>query len=326
MEYESSVVPIQPNGPKPPFFCIHAAGGNVLSYRDLARHLEPNQPLYGIQARRIGGEQVAHSDVKDMAAYYIKEMRTVQPKGPYYIGGASFGGMVAFEMAQQFKAQGEDVAFLAFFDTRAPGYPRYLPGTTLFKSKVLNLVRKLELHWDKLVLLKTGTRRNYVAERIRKLKHRLWRAKRKYGDVARTGGLIRAVRVWRDGLLGRSTLDLYAAPGVVPGDYRKTEGNIRRAFSNYKPGFYSGTVTLFRASKQEMGIYHDPTLGWGQLINELKIHEVQGQHWSIIEEPHVQFLAEKLQSALSIAQKGMDCGTEKREQDAPDLAFSFERS
>ncbi len=309
--YESSIVPIQPNGAKPPFFCVHAAGGNVLFYRDLAHRLGQDQPFYGIQARRIGGSQVAHSNVKDMAAFYIREMRTIQPKGPYYLGGASFGGLVVFEMAHKLEAQGEEVAFAAFFDTYAPGYPKYLPDTSLLKSKVLGLVRRLEQHRDNLLLLKPGSRWNYLVHKIGKIRHTLWRTKRKYTDISRSEGPLTAVRKWRDQFLGRNRIEPYAAPGLIPGDYRKTEGNIRRAFENYSPSFYSGRVTLFWASKQEIGIYPDPTLGWGELIRELEVYEIQGHHGSIIAEPHVQFLSESLKSALVKAQNGTERSSRK---------------
>lgn len=309
--YESSIVPIQPNGTRPPFFCVHAAGGNVLFYRDLANRLGQNQPFYGIQARRIGGAQVAHSNVEEMAAYYIKEMRTVQPKGPYYLGGASFGGLVAFEIAHQIEAQGEEVAFAAFFDTYAPGYPKYLPDTSLLKSRTLLLASILEQHRDNLKLLRPGTRWNYVTQKIGKVRHRLFRTKRKYNDIARTEGRLSAVRKVRDQVLGRSRIEPYAAPGVVPGDYRKTEGNIRRAFDIYIPRFYSGRVTLFRASKQEIGIYPDSTLGWSGLVKDLEVHEIQGHHGSIVAEPHVQFLAETLKNVLARAQNGTDRGNDE---------------
>ncbi len=319
--YESSLVPIQPNGAKPPFFCVHAAGGNVLFYRDLSRRLGTNQPFYGIQARRIGGAQVAHNDLREMAAYYIEEMRTIQPKGPYYIGGASFGGMVALEMAHQLKEQNEEVAFVAFFDTYAPGYPQYLPNRTLLKSRVLHLVRRMEHHRDNLVLLEPGTRWNYFVQKLGKVWHSLWRTKRKYKDIVRTGGALTAVRKFRDEALGRSRLEPYAAPGVVPGDYRKTEGNIRRAFETYVPRVYSGKVTLFRASKQEIGIYPDPTLGWEKLIEELEVHEIQGHHGSIVAEPHVQFLVKALESSLSRARNGLEITNEGPIQKMPELTY-----
>lgn len=305
---ESSIVPIQPNGKKPPFFCVHAAGGNVLFYRDLANRLGNDQPFYGIQARRIGGAQVAHSNVEEMAAFYINEMRTIQPKGPYYLGGASFGGLVAFEMAHQLKAQGEDVAFTALFDTYAPGYPKYLPGSSLLRSRVLSMIGILEQHYDNLRILKPGARWKYVVHRLGKVKHTLWRAKRKYKDIARIEGTLTAVRKGRDQVFGRSRIEPYAAPGMIPGEYRKTEGNIRRALTSYDPRFYAGHVTLFRASKQEKGISPDPTLGWGPLIRELEVREIKGHHGSIVAEPHVQFLAESLRGVLTTAQLGVNAG------------------
>lgn len=300
---ESSLVPIQPDGTKPPFFCIHAAGGNVLFYRDLSRHLGSDQPFFGIQARRIGGRQDAHSDLKEMAAYYIAEMRAVQPKGPYYLGGSSFGGLAAFEMAQQLRALGEEVAFVALFDTRGPAYPKYLPGATLLKSRLFGIARRLEHHWDDLRLLQPGARWRYISQKMKKARHRLWRVKRKYKDIAKEHGTVVVAGTLLDKVLGRSKPIPYAAPGVVPDDYRRTEGNIRKAWDTYTPRPYNGRVTLFRASKQELGVIPDPSLGWDGLVAELEVHEVRGHHGSIVAEPHVRFLKETLQSCLEKAQK-----------------------
>ena len=101
----SSLVPIQPDGTKPPFYCVHAAGGNVLTYFDLARHLGPDQPVYGLQARGLDGKQPPHNCLEEMARDYIAEIRQLQPEGPYYLGGTSWGGMIAFEIAQQLVAR-----------------------------------------------------------------------------------------------------------------------------------------------------------------------------------------------------------------------------
>jgi aspartate racemase len=113
----SSLVPIQPNGSKPPLFCIHGAGGTVIVYRELAQHLGPDQPIYGLQAQGLDGTQPCFTRVEDMATHYLNEIRSIQPQGPYYVGGLSFGGTVAYEMAQQLKAQGEAVALLFLLDT-----------------------------------------------------------------------------------------------------------------------------------------------------------------------------------------------------------------
>ncbi|HAJ64533.1 MAG TPA: non-ribosomal peptide synthetase, partial [Cyanobacteria bacterium UBA8543] len=113
----SSLVAIQPGSSKPPLFCIHPVGGNVLEYLNLVRYLGSEQPIYGLQAQGLDGKQTPLNRVKDMAAYYIKEIRTLQPEGPYFLAGYSFGGLVAFEMAQQLHAQGQKVALLALCDT-----------------------------------------------------------------------------------------------------------------------------------------------------------------------------------------------------------------
>jgi len=118
----SSLVPIQPHGSRPPFFCVHGIGGTVLRFRDLARYLGNEQALYGLQAKGLDGKQACASSVEEMAADYIRDIQQVQSQGPYFLGGYSFGGMVALEMAQQLRAQGEEVALVALLDT-FPGRP-----------------------------------------------------------------------------------------------------------------------------------------------------------------------------------------------------------
>ncbi|MEP6703461.1 MAG: amino acid adenylation domain-containing protein, partial [Acidobacteriota bacterium] len=118
----SSLVPVQPEGSLTPLFCIHAGGANVLIYRPLARHLGIGQPVYALQARGLDGLMEPLTRVEDMASHYIKEMRSLQPDGPYYLLGASFGGLVAFEMAHQLNAQGQQVALLAMLNTNCPVY------------------------------------------------------------------------------------------------------------------------------------------------------------------------------------------------------------
>lgn len=130
--YWSSIVAIQPQGENPPFFCIHGVGGNVVGFRDLGRHMGPTHPFYGLQARGLDGTHSCLNSVEEMAVQYLQDIRSVQPEGPYFLGGYSFGGLVAYEMARQLTARGEQVAFLALFDT-APGHVK--PQTSsLLKS------------------------------------------------------------------------------------------------------------------------------------------------------------------------------------------------
>jgi amino acid adenylation domain-containing protein len=116
----SPVVAIQPNGSKQPFFCIPGGGGYTFYLYHLARYLGSDQPFYGLQARGLDGEQEPHTTIEAIAAYNLEALRTIQPQGPYLLGGHSFGGLVAFEMALQLQKQGEEVALLALMDTLAP--------------------------------------------------------------------------------------------------------------------------------------------------------------------------------------------------------------
>ncbi len=115
----SPLVLIQPNGARPPLFCVHPGVGTVLGFYELAKSLGADQPFYGIQARGLDGKQKPFSRIEPMAAFYIRELRAVQPQGPYLLSGRCFGGLVAYEMAQQLHAMGERVALLAVIDTVA---------------------------------------------------------------------------------------------------------------------------------------------------------------------------------------------------------------
>ena len=148
----SLLVAIQPGGSKPPMFCIPGAGASVLSYRHLAEHLGPDQPFYGLQIPKLDEKQASRVTVEDMAAHYIKEILTLQPKGPYLLGGHCLGGLVAFEMAQQLHAQGQKVSLLALFDT-------FIPSSV----KQLTFRERLSRHFNNLL-----QRRSYVLERAKK--------------------------------------------------------------------------------------------------------------------------------------------------------------
>jgi thioesterase domain-containing protein len=131
-------VPIQPNGTKTPIFCIHGAGGTVIIYRELAQLLAPDQPVHGLQAQGLDGKQACFTRVEEMAAHYLEEIRTIQPRGPYFIGGLSFGGTVAYEMAQQLTAQGESVGLLFLFDT----FPGKYESTSSLLMKLWQMPRR----------------------------------------------------------------------------------------------------------------------------------------------------------------------------------------
>ena len=119
----TSLVSIQPEGSRAPLFCVHGAAGTVFGFRDLARRLAPNRPVYGLQARGLYGRDLPNTTVEAMASHYLNEIRTLQPHGPYLLGGWCFGGLVAFEMAQQLHRDGEAVQLLALFN--APSSAEY---------------------------------------------------------------------------------------------------------------------------------------------------------------------------------------------------------
>jgi amino acid adenylation domain-containing protein len=116
----SCLVPIQSTGSKPAFFCIHGINGGVVRFRELSLHLGPDQPFYGLQAQGLDAGRECHTRTEDMASLYIQEIRSVQPQGPYFFGGYSFGGAIALEMAQQLAAQGEKESVVVLFDTNFP--------------------------------------------------------------------------------------------------------------------------------------------------------------------------------------------------------------
>jgi amino acid adenylation domain-containing protein len=145
----SCLVPIQTGGSKTPFFCVHGANGAVVRFRDLAQRLGSDQPFYGLQANGLDARNSCHTRAEDMASHYVKEIRSVQPQGPYFLGGYSFGGMVAFEMAQQLTAQGQERAVVVLFDTFCfPSQGTSVsPEVASTSSLWLNLLRTPASEW-----------------------------------------------------------------------------------------------------------------------------------------------------------------------------------
>jgi len=125
----SPLVELKRGGEKRPFFCVHPVGGTVLGYVELCRALAPEQPVYGLQSRGLEGEPEPCDSVQEMAALYLEAIRTVQPRGPYLLGGWSMGGSIALEMARQLQQRGEQVEVLALIDSYdlAPAVARLPP-------------------------------------------------------------------------------------------------------------------------------------------------------------------------------------------------------
>nr|VFK12474.1 MAG: amino acid adenylation domain-containing protein [Candidatus Kentron sp. LPFa] len=119
----STLVALQPRGDKAALFCVPGGGGNVFYFYPLARALGPEQPFYGLESLGMDGKQPPHATVEAAAAHHIRQIRKRWPHGPYRLAGHSFGGLVAFEMAQQLCRAGETIAMLAVLDTLPPSMP-----------------------------------------------------------------------------------------------------------------------------------------------------------------------------------------------------------
>jgi len=133
----SSLVALQPLGSRPPFFCMHAESGQILIYRELAQLLGSDQPVYALQAQGLDGRCAPHNTIEAMATHYLDEIRTVQPEGPYFLGGFCLGAVIAFQMAHQLHERGERAALLAALDASGPRFKKSLWDYVYFAMQAL---------------------------------------------------------------------------------------------------------------------------------------------------------------------------------------------
>ncbi len=275
----SSVVEIQARGSKPALYFVHGVGGGMFwGYTNLARSLGLDQPVYALKSRAMDGEQ-EFSRIEDMAAQYVADIRGVQPKGPYHVGGYCFGGNVAYEMARQLQAAGETVALLAIMNAAPPnsdyGKPRWTPaGVAKFLTNLGHLAVR-SLKWS------SRQRREFLR----------WKAAFARRKIIRLFNLPRAAarQIDVDDIVDLSTF---------PEDQRKLWETHIRALIDYFPQSYPGKVTLFRSRGHALISSYDPQYGWGELAGQVEVQSVPGAHESILEEPHVRVLAEKLKGCM----------------------------
>ncbi|MBA3470567.1 MAG: SDR family NAD(P)-dependent oxidoreductase [Herpetosiphonaceae bacterium] len=275
------LVALQPHGTRPPFFCIHGAMGYTYGYADLARELGPDQPFYGLEARGLDGQAEPLASVEEMASYYLSAIRTVQPLGPYLLGGASFGGVIAFEMACQLQRQGEKVGLLAMMDSIRPSstnasaadmddvrvliesakFIGYFFGTSLIMSD------------EELARLNPNEQIDYMVAQYQATDS--WPA---FMDSART----------------RSFLKVFRA--------------ILQANKLYMPGQYRATITFFGASDGlPEGLMPpefpegDLAAAWEECSTEpLVIYNVPGDHVTMVKEPNIRVLASLMRYAIDL--------------------------
>ena len=264
------LVPMHPGqgGSEPPFFLVAGMFGNVLNLRHLAHLLGHERPVYGLQAQGLYGTQQPHETVEEMAAAYIAELRSVHPHGPWLLGGFSGGGITAFEMARQLLAAGGEVALLVMLDTYLPHRP------------ALTASDRTKIHWDLLLARGPAHATEWLRDRVR------W-------EIAKI----------RKGK---------ASEPPLPSEFRSEAVGeaFRRAVQRYALKPYAGRIALFRprlevahvlgpgrvTNAKRVFLYHDN--GWGPWCAGVDVHEVPGDHDSMVLEPHVRVLAGRLRRCI----------------------------
>ena len=267
------VMEIQPGGSKPPFFCVHQSTG----YRALASELGPDQPVYVLPYGYLFEKQTERP-LRDLAAELVREIRTIQPEGPYFLGGMCLAGHVALAIAQEVHAQREEVGLLALFDCRAPDYIGFQSGV----GRVRYVRERVNLHLRN--LLRRGRKGTlpYVRNRLRNLRWLagawLWTAYYKF---------------WQR--VGRP----------LPNNLRDSFRLMRRAVLSSQPTpVYPGRVALFMsATHRAKELNLDGGFGWSRIAGgSLEVYEEPGSHRDLLLPPNVAILARQLQTCLRKAQ------------------------
>nr|WP_255527398.1 amino acid adenylation domain-containing protein [Microcystis sp. LEGE 00066] len=284
---QSCLVPIQPQGSKPPFFCVPGAGGRPFYFYHLGRCLGKNQPFYSFE-NDLYQQFGEISRIEDIASIYLQAMQDLQPQGPYFLGGHSYGGNVAFEMAQQLVNQGQQVALLAIIDSSAPTYKDkqiLLDYIDWDHARWLAEVSKgIEVYLDKTIDISYETLQLLTVEEQLKYALNFFKLANMLPPNAETRQLEKIVQAYKTSCL---------------------------CLIDYLPKqTYPGKITVIRAGEELAddpnkdliaGDCEDSSLGWSEFSTEpVEIHFVLGNHVSIMVEPHVQILAEELKVCLEI--------------------------
>ncbi|KAB8314800.1 amino acid adenylation domain-containing protein [Tolypothrix campylonemoides VB511288] len=285
----SPLVPIRETGSKKPFFCVPGGGGNVIYFYNLARHLGSDQPFYGLQARGLDGQSKPYTRVEDMASFYIEAIQKVQPNGPYFLGGHSFGSQVAFEMGQQLQRQGHEVALVAILDLAAPvasQIPKFDPDWVSRLMSIIAIIEgwletSLEISSEILQTLSEEEQFDYLKERL----------------------VIANVLAPETGTNQvRALVQIFDANNEAARHYLPLPHEI-----------HSSPIVLFRAmelskfdesnAEIQTEIESEPTMGWSDFTTQpVDIQWVPGNHLTMMNLPHVQVLAQRLKTCIEKAQ------------------------
>jgi thioesterase domain-containing protein/acyl carrier protein len=271
------IVPLKPTGTRPPFFLVHGIGGEVLSFQALAKNIGPDQPVFGIQANTQEGPGF-FTTVEDIAAIYLRAMRTHAPRGPYRLGGYSSGAIVAFEMARALRTMGEEVSALLILDGT-------VPNARPPRASLLQAWRFLAnvAYWvvdDEFFSL---SRRDQLVRLKGKLR-------------AMAGPVVQATRNGGGPQVDiRDRLGLWRMP-------KESAASLEAHFNMinaYRPHSYPGKITVLRARAHALLASPPPDLGWGALARDgVRVMTVPGDHDSILKEPHVRVLGAMLDGLL----------------------------
>ncbi len=257
------IVPLQTGDPAhPPLVLLYPVGGHVYFYRELAQHLDPQQPVYGIRAPGAEGEAPLLTTLEAMAEASLAALQTLQSDGPYYLGGASFGGILAYAMAQKLRSAGASIAYLGMID--APG-PDHMPIAFSDDAEIL------------FYLLTVGAGQTITLEELRRL-----------DPEQQLSKMLQ--------LTGQD--DTAAARTALARTLQLFHTNLG-AMLDYQPTPYAGKVHFYLAAERDAFNAQTPAQAWVPLAQGgIQIHTLPGNHISMNTAPHVQSLATCLQNHL----------------------------
>ncbi|RJL18567.1 type I polyketide synthase [Paracoccus siganidrum] len=262
-------------GPRRPFFLVAGMFGNVLNLRHLAQLLGGDRPFYGMQARGLFGEDQPHDNFVDAAKDYIAELKQVQPHGPYLLGGFSGGGLIAWEMARQLEAEGEEVALTVLLDTPLPMRPA-LTRQDKALIKLAELRRK-----------GPGYLREWMQARADWKRQQRERA----GAAPESAGQF------------HNTAIEAAFRAALPGyDMQKRDGRVVLFRPPLDLHWKVSGGRWVSAAKEY--VYPDNDLT--RFAPALQVIEVPGDHDSMVLEPNVRVMAARMREVITEAETGLD--------------------